>query len=292
MLKKTIILLLCLFSTIAFAISSQPIHKGFTKFENMAYKSKQQNLAYLMQALRLLNPYPRNSISWNVWHEQTQINVPILILSSFEINEYCKKTQMRSMLFSARGCCHLIKIFSKLFPKYDSTYFHASRIVYRNPTPEYLEYVQSLYSPTSLIVDEHGAGISCCGFFLQQFGLLPNYFTLARYCGRLPCISHHLTAQLEALNYDLVGVMISFNKYGPVRTQPEYPLEHVVPAHKCIEKCLELMNYRTFTQADRKLVLYFYSQLKKYQPVLWKYHVKNHDKPPKKKKSRPIKRKR
>jgi len=225
---------------------------SFSEIETTVRKKGHIDLANLMRTLRLLNPYEPKSSHWKVWNEQAQLNVPILILGSLELNKFCITHKKKSLLFSARGCCHFMKIFSNLFPEYQSTYFHTSRYIYINPTPEFIQYVRSLYTQDSLIIDEHGSGASCQEFFNKQFHTSANYISLVRSMGPMPYLAKAFGVRIEVLNFDRIGSLISFNKDGPIRNPLEYKLEDVLPAHECIDKCLDLLQYYELKKPDKK----------------------------------------
>jgi len=249
----------------------------YSSIEKAVYKAGQEDLAQLMRVLRLINPHPENSTQWEVWNEQSQFNVPLLILGSLKLNEVCKKRNLSSVLFSARGCCHFIKIFSHLFPTYDSTYFYTSRYMYRHPTREFVRYVKSLYSPSTIIVDEHGTGSSCRKLFKKHFSEDPNYFILA-FCSTKPTEKVGSRQQIEHTNVDRRGSVLSFDKNGPILAPFEYKTRHVQPAHDCIDKTLSLLDHYSVTTFDPKLFDYLILALKKSKPALKRHYVLFHKK--------------
>jgi hypothetical protein len=57
---------------------------------------------------------------------------------------------------------------------------------------------------------------------------------------------------VEMLNYDTCGTLYDVQDCKDLRCDPEYPLKYIVPMHKCLEKCLELLpryRIRTFNPA-------------------------------------------
>jgi len=249
----------------------------YSVLEQTVLERDQIDLANLMRTLRLLNPHPKKSLHWSIWNEQTQLNVPILILGSLALNTTCQEKGKNSLLFSARGCCHFIKIFKKLFPSYQSTYLHSSRYMYTHPTPKYVRYFKSLYSSKTLIVDEIGSGTTCKTFFKQFFSSDPCYFPLVGAHGRIESITHSFNAHIEMINYDLVGSLISYNKRGPVRLPPEYKIEDVQVAHDCIAKCVQLLEHYTFDTFDSELLRGLFAVLQFHQPALSPYHNYKHN---------------
>ncbi len=214
----------------------------YTPIEQDVCKRGQTDLANLIRVLRLLNPYPEESVQGTAWKNQAQYNVPRLILASLTLNAFCQQRNITSLLFSTRGCCYFMKIFNKLFPNYTSTYFHTSQSMYRNPTPEFVHYVHSLYTPNTVIVEEHGSGAACQKFFTKHLSTFPNHTTLVRRSSSLPHLSEQFEHIPESLNIDSAGPLILFDGTGPVHTPLEYTLEDIQPAHKCIESCLSLLD--------------------------------------------------
>jgi len=248
----------------------------YSNIEQTVLAADQTDLANLMRELRLLNPYPEKSLYWSVWNEQAQFNVPILIQGSLALNKVCQKTNKTSLLFSARGCCHFIKIFEKLFPNYQSHYLPSSRHMYRHATPEYVHYFKSFYSSKTIIVDEMGSGHSCGQFFKEFFASDPSYICLVGVNKNVPCILHGSSRNLEKINFDLTGSLISYGANGPVRLAPEYKIEEIQPAHDCIDKCVHLLEQYSFDRFDKKLLKKLFAELQNYQPTLGQYFINNH----------------
>lgn len=211
--------------------------------EQTLMKMGQGELACLMRALRLQNPYPPSSPEYLLWNEQAQLNIPILIAASLYLNDFCQKHRKRRVLFTSRDGCLWIQIFRILFPQYDSVYFHASRYTYINPTPSYIAYVKSMYSNDAAIVDSHGKGESCELFFNKHFQTQPVYLAIVN-SGK----KHHailrkaeLCTSIELLNYDACGALYDVQDNEAKRSDPEYDLRFVRPMHQCVEKCKELL---------------------------------------------------
>ncbi len=266
-----------LFSLFCFYIEAQTNENDYSNVEQKVLLADQINLANLMQELRLSNPYPKKSLHWSVWNEEDQLNVPILVLSSLALDSTCQRMNKTSLLFSARGCCHFIKIFRTLFPEYQSHYLHSSRYVYRHPTPEYVNYFKSLYSPNSLIVDELGSGCSCKEFFQRFFPSQPHYIALVGVGKNIDRIVHGSSNRnLENINFDLVGSLISYDSNGPIRVPPEYNIEDVQPAHDCINKCVQLLKYYRCDKFDKNLLKKLFTELQNHRPALKSYFINSH----------------
>jgi predicted HAD superfamily hydrolase len=121
----------------------------YSPLEQQIFNTSQKELANLMRVLRLSNPHQQGSIAYSAWNEQAQINIPLLIVTSFLIDDFCKKNVKQKVLFLSPGTGHLIKIFGKLFPQYSSETLLISRDLYMHPTQDYMRYMRSVYIPTS-----------------------------------------------------------------------------------------------------------------------------------------------
>jgi len=246
----------------------------YSSIEENVWKMRQRDLANLMRVLRLENPYQKESTEWTIWNEQAQLNVPSLILASLYLDNFCKEKNITTLLFSARGCCHIIKIFKHLFPNYTSVYFHSSRYVYQHPTPEFIRYARSHYLPNTLIVDENGTGGTCRAFFEKHLSITPNYFSIVHASG-WGSQSWRL-GRIEHLNVDQMGSLICFDENDPVRLPLEYPLEYVQVAHTCIERCLSLLDQYTVNTFNEELLLYFLKTIRRSKPALEQYYIPVH----------------
>jgi len=183
---------------------------------------------------------------------------------------------LSSLLFTARGCCHLIKIFKALFPNYKTEYLHSSRHVYLNPTHSYVRYFMSLYTPETLIVDEWGRNVSCRKFFIRFYSSPPRSITLVGAPQNTSCIIRGFDSNIERLNYDLVGSLISYNSDGPVRAPLEYKIEDVKPAHNCIDKCVVLLQHYRCGEVNTDLLKDLITEIEHRLPVLDHHHVPFH----------------
>lgn len=259
------------------AITGGAINSPLSDLEQKAFQMGNRNLAYLMQALRLQNPYPVNSPEYAIWNEQSQVNIPILIECSLFLDDFCKAHKKKRVLFSSRDCCLWKLLFEKMFPQYETIYFHTSRHVYLNPSSSYIEYARSVYSEDCVIVDGQGSGDTCLNFFKNHLQCKPTYLALVnvdllqfRHASedilKIPRYgivktSDGYSNKIEKINTDLVGTLKDFRDGKPIRIEPEYDLKFVLPSHKCIEKCVELLPNYSFVKYDRELLNTFLEHL-------------------------------
>lgn len=229
---------------------------GLNLVEGALHQIGQIPLACLMRALRLHNPYPADEPEYLLWNQQVELNVPLLIQSSLFLHQFCQKEKKKRILFTSRDGCLWIKIFQKLFPQYESIYFHSSRYTYLFPTKSYIDYVREVYTDGSVIVDVDGAGRSCDLFFKKHLKKKPIYLAIVNYGTQ-----HHAILRkekphpaVEYINYDLVGALYDVQGEKPLRCKPEYDLKYVSPSHACIAKCLELLPHYHFDTFESQIV--------------------------------------
>lgn len=198
----------------------------------------------LLRALSKKNPYDPKSAEFLIWRDQVKYNVPFLIHASLYLDEFCKKHKKQKILFSSRDCCLWIKLFKKLFPKYESIYFFASRFLYTFPTASYIEYVKNVYSSDAVIVDVNGTGDPAARFFQSNFQISPTYLLiLGAGNNHFAMIRKELGIDgVEKMNYDLAGALYDVQEGKAMRANPEYSLKWVLPSHACIEKCAEIIS--------------------------------------------------
>jgi predicted HAD superfamily hydrolase len=146
---------------------------NLTNTEKMLLKWGLFELAQLIKYVRLSNDYLEEPYK-SLYTEQVNKNISILILYSFYINQICIEKNINKILFTTRDCCLLSKIFNKLFPQYEQITFNSSRIIYENPSEDYINYVKSIYTDNSIIVDLQGSGKSIFNFFEKYINIKPN----------------------------------------------------------------------------------------------------------------------
>ena len=249
----------------------------YSAIEKDMLEAGQGELARFMRALRLQNPYAPDSEAFLVWNEQAELNLPILIMCSQYLDAMCREKKYDTVLFSQRGCCHWMPVFKALFPSYRSVNFAASRIMYNDPSPEYLQYIRSLDVPGIVIVDEQGTGHSINRFFQGLFSRTPPILYIASTTSETPGITHNNQGDsFELLNEDRIGTLIGFDRSGPVRAPLEFDRSHVDPAFACVELGIHLFDRYHFRPYDEKALTVLMNQLYKYTPVFKAYHVEEH----------------
>lgn len=253
------------------------LSSGLSIPEQVMEELGQNDLAYLMRAIRLQNPFSQNSLESLTWEEQCQLNIPLLISSCIFLDDFCKKHKKRRVLFTARDGCLWIQLFRSLYPEYDSTYFHTSRFTYSNPSPSFIDYVQNLYTSDSVIVDVQGKGFTCERFFLKHLNIKPCYLSIVNAGKKNHAMFRSKEkveeeqpsslfeksmrpktvakgSDLEKINADLVGALYDVQDGMPLRADPEYDPKWIRPSHLCIEKCVELLPYFQIKTFDKRVL--------------------------------------
>jgi hypothetical protein len=237
-------------------------HSQLSAHEKSMAALGHEDLAYLMRALRLQNPYPPSSPQYALWNDQCQINLPLLIHASHFLDTFCQQKNKKRILFTSRDGCLWIQLFQKLYPDYESIYFHSSRYAYIYPTAHFIDYVRSLYTHDALIVDSHGSGISCTQFFTQHLQQCPIYLSIINSKKTQHAIlrenQRHET--IEKLNYDLVGTLYGMDESGPLRSPLEYDPQFVLPSHRCIELCVQLLSEYNLLSFDKRVIAWASAQ--------------------------------
>ena len=215
--------------------------------EQTVLEMGQLDLAFLMRALRLQNPFAPNSPEYLIWNEQCQFNIPLLIQACIHLDQFCQKKKKHRILFTTRDSCLWVQLFRALYPHYQSIDFHTSRHTYRFPSPSFIEYVKGVCTGDEVIVDVHGSGCNFQMFFNQYFNKDFIYLTIIS-CGSVSALNKnfflnlsHDCQKIEMLNYDLIGTLYDIRNGIPLRAEPEYDLSYVRPNHLCIAKCIELL---------------------------------------------------
>lgn len=243
------------------------------KFESTKNEAL-NNFRHFIKKMSTHNPYDyrKEKTNYLLWNEQCLYNFPILYLASIYLYIYAKKNKCTVFLFASRDCCHWYKIFSKLFPNEIVHYFDVSRIMFQSCIEKgnryYKNYIQDLIEPygiqKTIYIDIHGTGKRCFTYFNKEFNNLPYCFMLSskksmvantkKYCKKKKFITlatNVAGSTIEMLNYDLVGSLVNYNNFGPIRSKIEYDTKYVKPYHKCIEymiSCIDSLDVHSINK--------------------------------------------
>jgi hypothetical protein len=137
-------------------------YKGtpYSDMEKYLIENNNVNLANLCRYVRLLNPYIENTPEYIIYNSESNINIPILLLTCKYLNGLDKK-----LLFNLRDCYYMKIFYDILYPHNNNSYFlNSSRNALKNPNEEYIEYMNNILSDNSLIIDVQGTGNSMNAF--------------------------------------------------------------------------------------------------------------------------------
>jgi hypothetical protein len=261
-------------------IESSLYNSELSPLERSIYNAGYTSLASCMRAARLLSPYEIGSANSMFWLEQSQLNLPILVLASQFIDQIAVDKGYNNFLFCARDCFHWIKIFKKMFPQYNANYFYSSRLAYKNPSKDYINYVQRLYTPQTLIIDGQGTGKTCKEFFHKYMLSQPNYLPLvgADFSNPQLGLSNNHSDKIELINYANHGSLETFINGNPVFLPIEYDYSIIRPSEECVEKICEYLPYFSFEKPNHQLLNSLLSILDQHTPIVSYFfnHVVDH----------------
>ena len=199
------------------------------------------DLARLMKTVRLANPYKFNTNEYFIWHEQSQYNIPALILAA-------KELPYQNVCFVHRDCIHLQRI-HKVIYKISNPAFHCSRIALRHYDSEWIEYVRKK-ALGRLIVDLHGSGFSLSQFWKNAFNKKPDILLVTgrkrgvvRGCKSLIYTNHSL---IERYNSSPLGSVLRW----PQRAKCEHDPSFIDAEHRAVNAALKILPYFSSIQGD------------------------------------------
>jgi hypothetical protein len=285
-----------------------------TVLKTLSSSAKWAGLAHAIKGIIERNPFEDDDLDALMWIEQSAINFPILYLSCLYLYIFAQQKGIKTFLFASRDCCHMSKMFIKMFPETDSHYFNCSRNMFEtgttNPkgTSAFHEYVTGLVGNNvneSIYVDVHGTGKRVFAYFEQQFHEVPYCFLLSATCrdydsfppiarkyerqGKLVNLGFNIRGgPIESLNYDLIGTLQGMTEDGPIRDKLEYEYDKVEPYHRCVDFIIKhlvpLDGEAIIAKYDlyelRVMISKIFTLIQNDQPAIAKKfeHVKRHDK--------------
>lgn len=181
-------------------------------------------LAYMCRVLRLSNPKIEVT-DRQVWEDQTQSNIPLLVLLSPYLHGLMSANKYSQLLFTERDCISFYDIFSAMFPDDNAKRFSTCRNLYMSPSDTFIDYIKRTYTPKSLIIDMQGTGKTCVDFFNRFLDIDPNYLVVVC-CDyhQKPGISNMFTCldgftdKIEKMNYAPLGKLIDVT-YRAIREE-------------------------------------------------------------------------
>jgi len=213
----------------------------FSEYEKFVEDFSQRDLALLMRAVRLHNPYKPGSDEHLLWYEQSQLNIPVLILAALELPP-------DGLAFIHRDCVHLQKLHSALYSTKNNE-FHCSRISLMSGGQDFKKYViENAYGKK--IVDLNGTGDSITKYWLTEFKEEPD----------LLYVSSHNLKENNRIIYSEFDIFERFNssrlgsllKY-PNRDRCEFSETSLDAQHGAVECAIRLLSFFKFKR-DTNLI--------------------------------------
>jgi hypothetical protein len=181
------------------------------------------DLALLMRVVRLANPYEPGSVLHSMWLEQSQLNIPALVLAALELPP-------TGLAFMMRDCVHLQPIHEALWKEQNAT-LHASRLAMLNNNEAFEQYLREA-ALGKLVVDLHGSGQSIMRYWKEVFDDEPNVVYLSGHLEKGRVLAPGSHDALERFNSSPLG---SVSVY-PARKKCEFD-ERVVQCQADARNC-------------------------------------------------------
>ena len=236
-------------------------------------------LALVLRRFRHRNPYPIDSTKAQLFSDQSDFNIALMLLISHELYDIMQREGLSRLLLTTRQGCLLEKLFPKLYPNIETIRFSTSRITLANPSREFIEYLQEVYLPgKSLIFDLHGTFNRGLPLFRRVFSQDPrvhifvhrndpnatsfpglsyslheaqsDVFTILNARGQVGQENISALYYLEDLHVDLVGPLVKVisdenghrkELRGPIIT---YTLEEAAVYHQAVELFIATVDCR------------------------------------------------
>lgn len=207
---------------------------AFTKYEEIIGGE----LALLMRMVRLANPYQRDTVYHRLWWEQSQLNLPVLVLAALELPS-------TGLAFVHRDCVHLQRIHEAIHGTVNTT-FHCSRIALSDRGQGWDEYVkETAYGKT--LVDLQGSGRSVVRYWREVFNEMPSliYITGMLTHGYAVITTPHDI--IERYNSSRIGSLLKW----PERESNEFRDDYLDAQYGAIGKALEYMRHFSRFEPDK-----------------------------------------
>lgn len=129
--------------------------QNWTEIEQMFLNEDNLLIALVMRSVRLSNPYPENSTLSTYFKQQSQFNIPILMMTA----GWCYRPSKKPG-FVLRDCFFLKNYFEMLYPDQPSSFLNTSRIALWSGDHITNDYIMDQLQQVDFVVDLHGTGSS------------------------------------------------------------------------------------------------------------------------------------
>ena len=218
------------------------------KLTNSFFTSEEKlwndSLALAIRFVRLHSGYKQDSIFEEIYKNNYNNNIPLLLYYSQYIFNFASKNKFDKLLFSTRDCLYLYIIYKKLYKDaMNPKILFTSRACYTDKNPEYDDYISKMLGNKTLIIDLHGSGKSFENYFVKYIKN-PNVHLLFFNTNNLKVSneqvhyifnSDKITHFPELLNLVSFGTVNTFKDNIPCFLDLEYPSYIVEPIESCIK---------------------------------------------------------
>lgn len=226
------------------------------------------DLGLLMRAVRLANPYTSETYLHRMWLEQSQLNVPALILAAASLPS-------ENLAFVHRDCVHLQRIHEQLHGR-QNVAFHCSRIAMEEGGESWKSYVINTAKDRT-IVDLQGTGGSVAKYWMRTFNQKPKIIYVTGMMAEGDALITIPTDVIERFNSSPLGSLGKF----PARFENEFEEDVLECQRLAIDTAIKYIPYFSLKQENLdllgRLVLIMYNS---HTPILNQHrsnHAKEHE---------------
>lgn len=238
--------------------------KHYTNFElNTLEQLVGGELGLLMRVVRLANPYEPGTILHRMWLEQSQLNVPALILASASLPS-------DNLAFVHRDCVHLQLIHEQLHGCQNVS-FHCSRIAMEEKGDAWNDYVINTAKGRT-IVDLQGTGGSVGRYWAEVFHERPEIIYVTGMMAMGKALVTIPTDVIERFNSSPLGSLGRF----PERLENEFDKDVLECQKLAVDKAIQYMPYFSLKQENLGLLARLVFLMYHSHTPVWNNHQSNH----------------
>jgi len=199
------------------------------------------DLSHLMRSVRVANPYQEGTDEYFIWLDQSQLNIPFLILSALELPK-------EGLCFIHTDTLYLQKIHEAIFGVINKT-VHLSEESISNPNESYIRYIKNV-SDNSIIININFDEIILYDFWKKYFNKKINLISIIgdNFFGET--IIKNLFFNKNIIKKYNCPKMIISEQY-PYLKEQDYNKNIVNVQKKAIEKCIAYLPYFLNIKKDK-----------------------------------------
>jgi len=231
----------------------------YTQIHNFSYLESHLvhtnfELCNFIRKFRLMNPYDEISYEYKIYEQQILYNIPLLLFMCKKLVNILITEKRTTVLFLSRDGCLIYKLFTFLYPQYNSIYLHSSRIINTDYNLDYVSYLKNIYNKDKCILfDLHGSFNTGRKLFMDIFAHLPRIFIfdlsiIQKYYDGITYITsvgNTIGHKIEVYNQDIVGTLVDFKNGKPIRMPNEVSLIYIKIIHNTIEQFIKYITDKT-----------------------------------------------